>query len=358
MAVKRKSSKLHKTANKPTSFIFKKAYYFYILGFVLLSLLYFIFFASNINSFTSYFYFTAHNIRNREDLIDQLEKQNIIKNSYTLSLVSKFIFDGQLKNGMYKISNQWGNVAIFYHLKNDDCIQYKSIKIESYRKRSLTIRKLCDAIDIDQKAFYSTLNSHSFSKDFEISKEEFFALLLPIKQNFPIKSNPDEAINILKSNFYTYFDDQKLEALKYSGLNPIEASILSSIVYAETKNTAEMPIIAGVYINRLQKKMKLESDPTVVFALGNKNISRVYKKHTLTPSDYNTYLHKGLTPGPIGSLNLKALESVIFFTQHDYLFFCANPLHNGTHLFSENFQEHLKIAQKYRKSLKQKKEGL
>src|SRR5690606_12784771 len=98
-----------------------------------------------------------------------------------------------------------------------------------------------------------------------------------------------------------------------------------SIVYSETKVKNEMPLIAGVYINRLKSKMKLEADPTLVYASGNFNARRVYKTKKLRFPEYNTYENTGLPPGPIHFPPAEVIDKVLSYEDHNYYYFCADP---------------------------------
>lgn len=138
---------------------------------------------------------------------------------------------------------------------------------------------------------------------------------------------------------------------KSEGLTPKEIAALASIVDEETSNVAEMPTVAGLYINRLKKGMPLQADPTVKFALGDPTIQRIYKKDLEVNSPYNTYKIKGLPPGPIRIPTKQALESVLNYEKHDYLYMCAKEDLKGTHNFAKTLSEHNANAQRYQNAL-------
>ena len=139
--------------------------------------------------------------------------------------------------------------------------------------------------------------------------------------------------------------------LARTGLNRIEAYTLASIVYEETKRTDEMPRMAGVYINRLKRGMPLQADPTVRFALGDFSIRRVLNKHLEVDSPYNTYRHPGLPPGPICMPSIAAIDAVLDYENHDYLYFCAKDDLSGSHTFARSLAEHNRNAQAYARAL-------
>ncbi len=148
-----------------------------------------------------------------------------------------------------------------------------------------------------------------------------------------------------------FWNDERKAKAKAAGLTPEEVATLASIVDEETANSAEMPIIAGLYINRLRRGMLLQADPTVKFALGDPTRRRILKKDLETDSPYNTYIHTGLPPGPIRIPSKQAIESVLNYTKHNYLYMCAKEDFSGTHNFATTLGQHNANAKKYQQAL-------
>jgi UPF0755 protein len=126
---------------------------------------------------------------------------------------------------------------------------------------------------------------------------------------------------------------------------------LASIVEEETAKNQEKPVVAGLYMNRLQKGMLLQADPTVKFAVQDFTLKRILKVHLETDSPYNTYKYEGLPPGPIRIPTIKGIESVLNYTHHDYLFMCAKEDFSGTHNFASSMSQHLQNARRYQQAL-------
>ncbi len=135
------------------------------------------------------------------------------------------------------------------------------------------------------------------------------------------------------------------------GLTTDEVYILASIVEKETRVEDEKGLIARVYLNRLQQGIKLQADPTVVYALGSTEIMRVLNEHLRVESPYNTYLYDGLPPGPIYMPSIATMDSVLRCPSHSYLFFCAKPGFEGRHAFAETLRGHAQNASQYRRWL-------
>ena len=140
--------------------------------------------------------------------------------------------------------------------------------------------------------------------------------------------------------------------LKAQKLSKLEVVTIASIVEKESSKTNEYQEIAGVYLNTYRKGMKLQADPTIVFVKGK--AERVMQIDTKIPSPYNTYLNKGLPPGPICIPSIAAIDAVLNYTQHSYLFFCAKSDFSGYHVFESDYNRHLKNAQLFHRALNKK----
>jgi UPF0755 protein len=137
-------------------------------------------------------------------------------------------------------------------------------------------------------------------------------------------------------------------------LTPNEVCTLASIIDEETANTAEKPMIAGMYLNRLKTGMPLQADPTIKFALKQFELKRIYNKLLDVNSAYNTYRNEGLPPGPIKIASIRGIDAVLNHVEHDFLYMCAKEDFSVTHNFARTYQEHLKNAAKYTKALNER----
>jgi UPF0755 protein len=144
--------------------------------------------------------------------------------------------------------------------------------------------------------------------------------------------------------------DERRRLARDHGLTPITAYTLASIVEEETNALSEKDTIASVYLNRLNKGMKLQADPTIKFAMRDFGLKRIYLKYLTVESPYNTYMNAGLPPGPICTPSLQTLDAVLQSPQTNYLYFVAKSDFSGHHVFSETFQQHLINAKEFQKA--------
>lgn len=163
----------------------------------------------------------------------------------------------------------------------------------------------------------------------------------------------------MEKEYNKLWNEERQSQLENSGMSPLEVVTLASIVQMEASDKEEQSRVAKAYLNRLKKGMKLEADPTSIYAYRlangfNNKIQRVYNNMTMIPSEYNTYRNKGLPPAPICLPNDQAVYAVLNPADHDYVFFCADPDRPGFHSFTNNYQEHLKNAKKYHNWLKER----
>jgi UPF0755 protein len=161
----------------------------------------------------------------------------------------------------------------------------------------------------------------------------------------------------LKDYYKTFWNEDRKAKAQTLGLSQSEVTILASIVYEEQKvKFDEQPTIAGLYINRLKSGWLLQADPTVKFAIGDPTIKRLLYKHLEYQSPYNTYIHKGLPPGPISYPESQTIDAVLDYEKHDFMYMCAKPEYSGYHNFSKTLNQHNVYAKEYQNWLN--KEGI
>ncbi|MGN1263068.1 MAG: endolytic transglycosylase MltG, partial [Prevotella sp.] len=166
--------------------------------------------------------------------------------------------------------------------------------------------------------------------------------------------SPEKFLERMKREHDAFWTSSRRKNAIAIGMTPNEVATLASIIDEESSVNSEKPMIAGMYINRLHADMPLQADPTVKYALGDFSLRRIYRKHLLTPSPYNTYTNTGLPPGPIKIASTAAIDAVLNHTRHDYLYMCANADFSGTHIFARTYADHLANAARYSAALNER----
>ena len=165
------------------------------------------------------------------------------------------------------------------------------------------------------------------------------------------ETDAEGAIKRLIKESQIWWTSERLEKAQSQDISAEEAVILASIVQAETSNISEAPIVAGLYLNRLEIGQALQADPTLIYAWDDISITRVLDKHKEIDSPYNTYVNTGLPPGPIRTPEPTFIDAVLNPAEHNYLYMCAEPGGTGKHIFENKYRNHLKNARIYQKWL-------
>lgn len=214
--------------------------------------------------------------------------------------------------------------------------------------------RLSQQLEADSTAFADALLDDTLAAHYGFDRQTFIAMFLPDTYEFYWTATPVEFADKMNAQWSKFWTPEREKALADLGMTPTEVSALASIVYEETKVVDEMPTVAGVYINRLRRGMPLQADPTVKFAIvsgGRPAPKRILLRHLKIDSPYNTYLHPGLPPGPIAMPSVAAIDAVLDYQRHDYLYFAAKPDFSGRHNFAATLAAHNRNADAYRRAL-------
>ena len=212
--------------------------------------------------------------------------------------------------------------------------------------------KLSKQIDADSVEIVKVLTDKKLAEKMGFSSPlTMFSIFLPNTYEFYWTVTPEQFVERMYKEYKRFWENGRDEKRKRSKLNRVEVATLASIVYEETRKVDEMPRVAGVYINRLRKGMPLQADPTIKYAMQDFGLRRILNRHLKYPSPYNTYINRGLPPSPICMPSVEAIDAVLNFENHEYIFFCARPTFDGYHNFAKNYSEHLRNARAYQAEL-------
>lgn len=218
------------------------------------------------------------------------------------------------------------------------------------RNKGRIAKKISTQMMVDSASVAQALDSTEFLKGYGFTPENVFAMILPDTYQMYWTASVEEIFDRLKKEYDAFWTEDRLAKAKAQGLSKMQVSIMASIVSGETLKEFEYPVIAGVYLNRYKKKMKLQADPTIAFCF-DYTLDRILKKHLTVDSPYNTYKHVGLPPAPINVPPKACLDAVLNPDKHGYIFFCASPSFDGTHRFAVTYSEHLKNAREFQRAL-------
>ena len=282
---------------------------------------------------------------------DTLFQKAAIKKKFLFDVLAKWKkLNKRFKPGRYIISPSLSlNQLINMFLAGRQ--EPVKIFISPFRTMDDLLEKIDSKLLCAKDSLRKLLQDSSLCRQLGFTTENVRVMFLPLSHEVYWTTSCKDFLLRVKKAYDTFWDDKRLAKARDLSLKPEEVIILASIVDAETSRPDEMPRIAGVYINRLKKNMKLEADPTVIYALNDFAIKRVLKKHLEVESPYNTYKYAGLPPGPIRQPTLAAIEAVLNYEKHDYLFFCAREDFSGYHRFAKTASEHAINARKYQQAL-------
>ncbi len=218
------------------------------------------------------------------------------------------------------------------------------------RNKGRIAKKISTQMMVDSASVAQALDSADFLAGYGFTPENVFALILPDTYQMYWTASVEDIFDRLKKEYDAFWTEDRLAKAKAQGLSQMEVSIMASIVSGETLKDFEYPVIAGVYLNRYKKKMKLQADPTVAFCF-DYTLDRILKKHLTVDSPYNTYKYVGLPPAPINVPSKACLDAVLNPAKHGYIYFCASEEFDGTHRFAVTYSEHLKNARKFQRAL-------
>ena len=211
--------------------------------------------------------------------------------------------------------------------------------------------KISKQIMADSAAIISAMYDRELRASLGYKRDSLIAMFVPNTYQVYWTVSPQQLLKRMKRESDAFWNEGRKAQLKAIGMSEYQVMTLASIVYEETKNRGEMPKIAGVYVNRLRKRMPLQACPTVKYALGDFSLTRILHRHLKVSSPFNTYRNAGLPPAPICVPSIAAIDAVLNYEKGNYLYFCAKPEFDGTHNFARTLSEHNANSRKYNEAL-------
>ncbi len=286
---------------------------------------------------------------NLKQISQQLENAGVIHSKWSFILLARYLNqESAIKAGDYQLTSHLTQIALLKYLSQGDAKQNEIKFIEGWTFAQ--IRKILNEHpDIQNDS--ANLNEQEILQRLGATENAAEGLFYPDTYYF-IKGDSD--LNILQRAYQTMQTHlhnnwvSRAEALPFA--SPYEALILASIIEKETGTESDRAEIAGVFVNRLRKGMKLQTDPTIIYGLGEQFDGNLRKKDLLADQAYNTYTRAGLPPTPIALPSLASIRAALNPAKTDALYFVAKG--NGESEFSTNLIDHNKAVNKYQKQQK------
>jgi len=288
------------------------------------------------------------------ELIKSLERDTIINDILSFSVLSKIMeYQENIREGAYKVKTNMSNYDMIKMLRSGNQTPI-NITFSYARKMDDLADKLTKKLKMskDDLLNYIYDNIEDYN---DFNKSDIISIFLPDTYEVYWNISPKNLTQKIYSEYKKFWNDERLKKLDLINLDKKEAIVLASIVASESRMLDEADKIAGVYINRLNSNMRLQADPTLVFAANDYTIRRVLNKHKRIKSPYNTYIHKGLPPGPIRLVSKNYIDAVLNYEKHEYIYMCAKEDFSGYHAFATNLTDHNINAKKFQIALDLKK---
>ena len=285
-------------------------------------------------------------------LLDSLEASGAVSNMATFRFVAKQMkLEETFKPGHYELQGGLNNKQLERVFSHGWQTPVKLLVRPCVRDLEKMATLLSRQLEASSEEIMEALGDTQMMEAHGFTKATYLAMFIPDTYEVYWTITPLQLLDRLKKEYDAFWNDSRRSKAKAAGLTPTQVMTLASIVIEETKYEPEMPTIAGVYINRLNKGMLLQADPTVKYAVNDPGLRRILNVHLQVDSPYNTYKHKGLPPGPITTPSKAAIDAVLNYQHHNYIYFCADASFNGRHSFATNLSDHMANARRFHSAL-------
>ena len=284
-------------------------------------------------------------------VMDTLDKKVVIKNrDLFIWFAGKKHYPESVKPGRYVLDRNYSYNSLINLLRSG---KQSPVKLTFNNVRTLEdiAGRIGKQIEADSSRIISFFSDTSNYHADGFRKENLISVFIPNTYEVYWNTDVKALYSRMLKEYRSFWNEQRLSEAKAKGLTQQEVVILASIIDDESAKSDEKPRIAGVYLNRLRRGMPLQSCPTIKFALNDFTITRVLKKYLTIDSPYNTYMHTGFPPGPIGCASIEGIDAVLNAENHDFLFFAAKADFSGYHNFSRTLSEHNRYAAQYQEEL-------
>lgn len=288
---------------------------------------------------------------NYDDLVAEIKKKDLLNSVSSFTAAArKMNLAASVKPGRYRLKKGMTNRTLINMIKagNQDPVK---LKFHNIRKKENFAAYLASNLEADSLSFIKVLDSAALISKYGFNQDNVYAMFIPNTYEMYWNISPVDFFERMHKEYEKFWTADRKQKAASLNLTPSQVYTLASIVDAEALYDKEMPIIAGLYLNRLNKGILLQADPTVIFANNDFTVKRVTGKLLQVQSLYNTYKYAGLPPGPIMMPSINAIDAVLNRDNNNYIYMCAKEDFSGYHNFAETKAEHEVNARKYREAL-------
>ncbi|SDK27784.1 UPF0755 protein [Catalinimonas alkaloidigena] len=289
-------------------------------------------------------------------VIDSLEKYDMVQDPVSFSFLARLSgYQDNVKPGVYQLRKDMTNKEALWLLRSGAQVPV-NLTFNNVRVKQDLADRLAQYVEAPSEQILGMLRDTAIARQYGFDTLNFVSMFIPNTYEVYWTTSPQALFDRMHKEYEAFWNTEqngttrrdKAQALD---LTPQQVTVLASIVEAETKKPDEMPRVAGVYLNRLQRGWALQADPTIVFASGDFALKRVLNVHKEIDSPYNTYMYPGLPPGPINLPSIRAIDAVLNSEEHKYMYFCAREDFSGYHNFAQTLTEHNRNALIYQRAL-------
>lgn len=256
----------------------------------------------------------------------------------------------QPRTGCYTIEPGESSFDFIRRVANGSQTPIK-LNVPEVRTIETLVERLAPQLMISADEITAKLSDSLFVDSLGYTKETLPCLFLPNTYEIYWNISAEKLLARFNKEVKSFWNEERIAKAKAMNMTPEQVVTLASIVEGETSYGPEKPTVAGLYLHRLEVGMPLQSDPTVIFAIGDFTIRRVTIEQTRYQSPYNTYVNQGLPPGPIRLASVQGIDAVLNYDHNNYLYMCAKEDFSGSHNFTESYAEHLQNAHRYQDAL-------
>lgn len=320
-----------------------------LLGLVLAVFVYFKAFASNTKFDASEKYIYVPTGSTYEDVLKLLASD--VKDLDNFKFIAENrSYDENVFPGRFLLKKGMGSFQIVKALRHNMPLSLSFNNQETLEK---FVSRVSSQIEADSLSLIKSFKDPKFLSENGFTEDNVLGMFIPNTYDLKWNTSAEKFRDKMLGEYKKFWNEERMAKAKSLNLTPQQVIALAAIVHKESVKEDERPRVAGVYLNRLKTEMPLQADPTIIYAIKkNSNdfdqvIKRVKGDMLFVNSPYNTYKNLGLPPGPIAMPDISAVDAVLNYEKHNYIYFCASVERRGYHDFAETYEEHQVNAKKY-----------